>query len=274
MIKRIIVAIIGIPIVFLILVYWPPLVLAFLISAICGLAAFELLRVAMPFSGNIRLFIYTIATAALIPIGTYFDVNSPVIMVALLGLLSLVLIECIIRYNTERQYPIAYVFLSLFGGILIPFLLSTILNLRLMEHGRLLVFLPAICAFATDGGAYFIGKFFGKRKAFPNVSPKKTVEGCIGGIIIGTLGLALYSVAIINISALFFVNYSGLLIFGLAGAVACILGDLAFSLIKREFNAKDFGDILPGHGGILDRFDSMVFAAPTIFLLQWAMPLF
>jgi phosphatidate cytidylyltransferase len=274
MVKRIIVAIIGIPIIFLILVYWPPLVLAILISAICALAAYELLEVAVPFKGNKRLFVYTIATAALIPIGSYLDINSPVIMVALLALLSLVLIEAIIRYNTERQYPIVYIYLAMFGGIMIPYLLSTILNLRLMEHGRLLVFLPAISAFMTDAGAYFVGKFFGKRKAFPNVSPNKTVEGCIGGIIIGTLGLVLYGVAIINISALEFVNYLGLVVFGLVGAIACVLGDLAFSLIKREFKNKDFGNLLPGHGGILDRFDSMIFAAPTIYLLQWAMPLF
>jgi phosphatidate cytidylyltransferase len=163
---------------------------------------------------------------------------------------------------------------ALFGGLLIPYLFATIINLRLMDHGRILVMLPVICAFATDAGAYFVGVLLGKNKPFPRISPNKTLEGYIGGIIIGTLSLTLYGAGIILFTSIEFINFVALLIYGFLGAAICELGDLAFSLMKRELKVKDFGNLLPGHGGILDRFDSMVFTAPAIFTLVLVIPVF
>ena len=126
----------------------------------------------------------------------------------------------------------------------------------------------------TDGGAYFTGKLIGKHKPFPNISPSKTTEGCIGGIVIGTLSLIIYGIAIEHFSSIEDVNYLALVIYGIIGSIICVFGDLAFSLVKREFNIKDFGQLLPGHGGVLDRFDSMIFTAPAIYLLVLVIPLF
>ena len=273
MIKRIIVAVVGLPLVFLILFYFPPIVLSIGISIVCALIVYELLHAVMSFKGNVRLFIYTMISAASIPLGIFFGLSYIVIPIAFLALLSLAFLEAIIRFGTDRHYPISHILLAFFAGLLIPYLISTLVVLRVMPHGRFLVLVPVICAFATDGGAYFVGVLFGKHKAFPQVSPNKTVEGCVGGIVFGTLALMIFGI-VINLTSLNFVNFWALLAYGLVGSVICQLGDLAFSLTKREFKIKDFGSFLPGHGGALDRFDSMIFTAPAIYLLVLLLPFF
>ena len=271
---RIISAVIALPIFLFILLFAPLYILAFTISIICSLMAYELLLAILPVKGNIRLFIYTVISAFIVPVGSYFNISSFLFYFTLLTLMILVFIEAIMRYHTERQLPMMFILGALFGGLMIPYLLATLLNLRLMEHGKLLVLIPVICAFATDAGAYFTGVLLGKNKIFPRVSPNKTIEGCIGGVVIGTLFLMLYGVAIINLTSITYVNFMALLIYGMIGSVICQIGDLTFSLIKREFKVKDFGQLLPGHGGMLDRFDSMVFTAPAMYLLVMTLPMF
>ena len=155
--------------------------------------------------------------------------------------------------------------------MLIPFLLSVLIYLRNMHEGRLFLLLPFVSAFATDAGAYFTGVLIGKKKALPLVSPGKTVEGFIGGLVIGTVLMLLFG-AVIILTTLYDVRFGALAIYGIIGAAVTELGDLAFSMIKREFQIKDYGKLLPGHGGMLDRFDSMVFTAPAIYLLVNVIP--
>jgi phosphatidate cytidylyltransferase len=120
-------------------------------------------------------------------------------------------------------------------------------------------------AWMCDTGAYFSGVFFGKKKLCPEISPKKTVEGTVGG--------AIAVLAFVNILGLMFkfilglkVNFVTLSILSIFGAPLAILGDLCFSIIKRTAKVKDFGDIMPGHGGVLDRFDSVIFTAPYVYV--------
>ena len=270
---RVIVAIAAIPILILILVYFPPYILTGAASLISALISFELIRAISPSKGNLRPIIYTIIAALIIPFGAYFDINSFLVPVVLLILMCLVFIEAIVTYNTEKQYPFILVLASLFGGILIPYLLSSVIYLRVLDNGRYLVLLPIICAFITDAGAYFTGTICGKHKAFPQVSPNKTIEGCIGGIVLGTLSLPIYGLILINFMSFEISNFWVLFVYGFFGAIICELGDLAFSLVKREFKIKDYGKLLPGHGGALDRFDSMIFTAPAIYLLFLVLPL-
>ena len=272
--KRIIVAVALLPLAFVILFYLPPYVLAASLSIICALAAFELIHAAAGVKGNLRICIFALAVAALIPIGEYFNLNALIITTAMLTLMSLAFIEAIAGFknNGEPSLTFTQILFILFGSLLIPYLLSTILILRLTYAGRLLVLLPVISAFVTDAGAYFVGSFLGKHKAFPLVSPKKTVEGCIGGIVFGTAAIVLCGVVIECFATQYFVNYWALLLYGGLGSVMSVLGDFAFSLIKRELDIKDFGRLLPEHGGALDRFDSMIFTAPTIYLLVIALP--
>lgn len=133
--------------------------------------------------------------------------------------------------------------------------------------GALFIFL---CAWTTDTGAYFFGRSLGRHKLIPKVSPKKTVEGSLGGILCCVLCNIIYVLIlnfVFNIET-FKLNILGiteLVIFAAAASVIAQIGDLAASAIKRDFGVKDFGKIFPGHGGILDRFDSVVFLAPFVF---------
>lgn len=127
----------------------------------------------------------------------------------------------------------------------------------------------------ADAGAYFGGSLFGKRKLCPNISPKKTVEGAVSGVVIGTL-LSLL-VGVIFTEFIFqngeSVNYLLLAVYGFVGALVSIIGDLSFSLIKRSCGIKDFGNLIPGHGGMLDRFDSVIFSAPLLLIFNLYFPI-
>lgn len=141
---------------------------------------------------------------------------------------------------------------------------SCIVLLRDVPHvGRFLFLIPFIFAWVTDTFAYFCGRLFGKHKLIPNVSPKKTVEGAIGGVVFCALTTVLYGFIL---GHFFHVtpNYPVLIIGGLLISVVSQIGDLVMSAIKREHDLKDYGKILPGHGGLLDRFDSSI--AVTVLL--------
>jgi phosphatidate cytidylyltransferase len=137
-----------------------------------------------------------------------------------------------------------------------------------MKIGKFVVLVPFAVAFINDAGAYFAGLYFGKHKLAPVLSPNKTIEGVIGGIIASVFSMVLY--AVILQLADFRVSYGLAVLYGLLGAIAGAFGDLCFSVIKRQTGIKDYGKLMPGHGGILDRFDSMMTVAPLMeILLLW-----
>lgn len=133
---------------------------------------------------------------------------------------------------------------------------------RFSENGLLLIFFILILVWATDSGAYFAGKRFGKRKLWPEISPKKTIEGSLGGT-----ALALVIGAIYAFFVPVFASWVTTLLFMLVVSLTGQLGDLVESAFKRHYSVKDSGQVLPGHGGILDRFDSLIFVMPIIYLL-------
>ena len=268
--ERIIVAAVCLPFIFIVLFFLPCYIMTALVALVCAISAYEL-QTAIGGKGNERICIYAVFSAALVPVGAYFDITMLVFSAVTLILMGLMFVEAIIAFRTKRQLSFARILITLFGGTLIPLMLSSLVFLKNMPGGHLLVLMPVISAFVTDAGAYFIGIFFGKRRAFPLVSPKKTVEGCIGGLAIGSAAMVIYGVILV------FTTYHGvvfwaLILYGFIGGVFTELGDLSFSLIKREYNIKDYGSLLPGHGGMLDRFDSMVFTAPAIYLLVSVIP--
>ena len=120
----------------------------------------------------------------------------------------------------------------------------------------------------ADGGAYFVGSFLGKRKLCPKISPKKTVEGAIGGVLFGIITPIIVTLIFQTFYFDFSVkmNYIPMLVIGLIATVFSIVGDLSFSLIKRSCHVKDYGALIPGHGGVLDRFDSVIFSTPVIYI--------
>lgn len=156
----------------------------------------------------------------------------------------------------------------MFVSIVITCFLSNIILLRRIEnHGLFFMILVIVCyAWATDVFAYLVGMCIGKHKLIPKISPKKTIEGSLGGIvfslIISLLAMYIYQ----NITGCT-VNYAIVVIYTLLCSVIGQIGDLSFSYIKRSYEIKDFGNLLPGHGGVLDRLDSLIFLAPFFYML-------
>ena len=263
--ERMLVAAIFVPVFFVILFFLPPVVLGVVMALICAVASYELIQ-AVNKTQNKRVFVYAALSSAAIPLGVLFGYGFMVFQIALISLMTVMFVEAAVAFKTDKEISFAAVSETLFAGVIIPYLLSGLVGLKVMPEGRFLVLLPIVVAFLTDAGAYFVGVFLGKRKAVPLISPKKTVEGYIGGIVVGVACVLLYGVLIGKVTD-YTVNFLPLFAIGLVGSAITELGDLAFSLVKRQYNIKDYGRIFPGHGGMLDRFDSMIFAAPVVYII-------
>ncbi len=170
------------------------------------------------------------------------------------------------------NYPkvnINNVAISLLGVVYIPVMFSYVYQIRMLENGLYLVWFVFITAFATDTFAYFTGVFLGKHKLIPHLSPNKTIEGSVGGIlgcVILCVAFGVFLLTNVQINA----TTNVLLVAGLVGLLCSIFaqfGDLTASSIKRLTGVKDFGNLIPGHGGVLDRFDSILFTAPILFIV-------
>lgn len=162
--------------------------------------------------------------------------------------------------------------ICLLSGVVMPFMLGALVRIVVMEQGRFLVYIPFIVAFFSDTGAYFVGVFFGKHKMAPVISPKKSWEGFFGGIATAMLGMVLFCL-VLQFGFDFRVNYWAAIFYGLLGALGGVFGDLSLSVIKRQTGIKDYGNLIPGHGGILDRFDSVMITAPLVEVLLLLLPI-
>lgn len=272
--KRILVAVIFVPILLAIMLFLPPVVWTAAVAFISAMAAYELLRAAGEGKLTAPMQAVTILSAILIPLSCWLGMGTAVVSVCAFVVMA-VSFWCAIRAYDEGGIPIGFyhVLLTLFGGVLIPLGLSSLVVLKCMEQGKYLVLLAVILAFITDGGAYFAGVFLGRHRGITKVSPNKSVEGYLGGFAVGVLFAVLYGVVIGAITGQA-VNYLSLALCGLAGALATELGDLVFSFIKRQYGVKDYGHLLPGHGGMLDRFDSMIFCGPVVLFIIQCLPVF
>ncbi len=265
---RIIAAVVLVPLL-LLLLFWAPVWLSALVAGfLSAIASYELLyRTGL--NKHIRLNIYSALMAFAVSMWSYFQWNYGIILLAVLCFYLLVFGEMMIAHLTLHIKDAALCFMS---GILIPFMLTSLVRILAMEQGRMLVCIPFVIAFMSDVGAYFIGVFFGKHKLCPRISPKKSVEGLIGGVLIGTLSLLLYG-WIVNTFFAAGTRYLPLLIYGVIGCLASAFGDLCLSVIKRQTGIKDYGNLIPGHGGVLDRLDSVLVAAPLTEALLLIFPM-
>ena len=271
--KRIAVAVVFVPLLFVILFFLPPVSLTVTVALIAGISSFELLR-SVKAAQNIGIYVTAAAAAALIQFGVWLEIGEVVFRTTLFVLTALLFLEAILAYHSEKKFTLSQIAVVLFGGAVIPYFLSTLISLRTLENGHLYVLLPFLVAFVSDGGAYFTGVFLGKHKMAPHISPKKTVEGCVGGLVSAAIAMVVYGLILQRTGLGLEVNIFIMALYGTLGSVVTQLGDLAFSLIKREYGVKDYGNLLPGHGGMLDRFDSMIFAAPAVYMLVLLLPAF
>lgn len=161
----------------------------------------------------------------------------------------------------NNKYNVISSSISITGFIYIVGFFSLLILIRDYNHGNMLIWLVFIIAWCSDTFAYYIGKNFGKKKLSPEVSKNKTIGGSLGGILGSVIGVLIwgYFNQYINF------EWYQLILFGVFGSIVTQIGDLSASLIKRYIGIKDYGNIMPGHGGILDRFDSILFAAPVVY---------
>ena len=265
---RIITSIITLPLLIVVLAVLPPIFTALLLMAMCAVAAYELLWTT-GYIRQIRLLIYTMAAA--VGTGLWSYLGSPHGW----GLAGILLFSCILfgeMLFSQAKLPFTKVALCFAGGLLVPYLLCSIVRLRVMENGGIYVLLPFAIAFMSDSCAYFVGLLLGKHKLAPNISPKKTVEGMFGGIAGAVLGMMIFGLVLMLCFNLR-VNFLFAIVYGVLGSLGSVMGDLTFSVIKRQTGIKDYGKVIPGHGGVLDRFDSMTVVAPLTEALLILIPI-
>ncbi len=270
--KRVIVALILAPIA--IAAAWlGDAALATLLSVVAGVAAWELCRMAHK-TGVATLDGLTIALAASLPLlshGIRLSVLRPSPAWFAVALLLLMTVTIFARRLDQR--PLAVAAASLFIVMYTGGMLSFAYDLRYHNYaigrvGQCLVLLfPVLLTWASDVGAYFVGRLIGRTKLMPSVSPAKTVEGSLGGIALSVAMAWLYVRYLMVPQGQLGLSPSGIVAFGVLIAAAAQLGDLFESLLKREAAVKDSSNLLPGHGGFLDRVDSLLFVLPVAALL-------
>ena len=235
-----------------------------LLGAMCiisWIGMFELYRIfhvekhPAGFLGYIAAFAYYASLRFALPMESLFIPTA---------LLLALLVVFVMKYPDLKSDQMMAVF---FGFFYVALMLSCIYRTRMLVHGEYLVWLILLCSWGSDTCAYCVGVLFGKHKMSPVLSPKKSVEGAVGGVVGAMLLTVIYAM----------VFHEGLQIpperiwvlapIAGAGALISMVGDLAASAFKRFYDIKDYGTLIPGHGGILDRFDSVIITAPIIYYL-------
>ncbi len=268
MVQRIMVAVVCIPLILFIFFGLPPIFVPVMFSALSMIAVHEVLW-STGFVKHARISGYSIVFSGLVPFWVYFGAPDRPFLCGILCYVTLVFVEALASHYTVTLEKMGGAF---FFAVMIPYFLSSFVRISAIpELGRYYLLLPLVSAFLSDACALFAGMAFGKHKLAPELSPKKTVEGAVGGFLGAIVCCCLYGALLQGVGKLQ-VNYLFLAIYGALGSVISQIGDLSFSYIKRQYGLKDFGNILPGHGGVLDRFDSVIFCAPLTELLIWLLP--
>jgi phosphatidate cytidylyltransferase len=269
--KRVLFALVGAPLT-IALIYSGGWILATALGVIAALGAWELYRMTAA-AGNEPMDTAGIVIAATIPLmvhATYLGVFRVTTTVAVMIFLALT--GGVIWARGTARKPLVSLALTV-AGIIYPALVTYMYPIRYHDYavgplaGTVLLMLPIALTWATDTGAYFVGRSIGRHKLIPSVSPAKTVEGAIGGVAVAVLAAWLYVMFLLKPFAQLSMLPAGLTVFAIIIAVVAQIGDLAESLFKRDAGVKDSSKLLPGHGGILDRFDSLLFVLPVAYVL-------
>jgi phosphatidate cytidylyltransferase len=282
--KRVVVGVLGAPVVVAIMVAGGAS-LAALLAVVSAVAAWEFYRIARA-GGQRPMGDAGVVLAGLLPLGVhahFLGLWTPPL--TLLALLVIGLLAAAIWTRGVGGQPLGAAAVTLFGVLYTGGTLSYGYALRYHHYafadatlpwgglvvpaGGLLLLLPLLVTWASDIGAYAVGRTMGRHKLIPSVSPGKTVEGALGGVVFSVLVAWAYTTLLLQPAAQLGFKWApwGIIAFGAVVSVAAQLGDLAESLLKREAGVKDSSRILPGHGGVLDRFDSLFFVFPVAFLL-------
>lgn len=236
-------------------------------SALCAVGAWELTynTKLVPYP---RLVIYTCLVAFMVPLWSYFGMLVMWGDMLVIGFMILLFMELMLSKGKLRFEKICICF---FSGMIMPYALAGIVRLRVMDYGKYIVAVPFIVAFVSDTGAYFAGHRFGRHKLAPSVSPNKTLEGALGGLASVYLGMAVF-LLIVSYVADVQANFLSAFLIATLGFAADVFGDLCMSAIKRQTGIKDYGIIFPGHGGVMDRFDSLITVVLVVEIIHRIIP--
>lgn len=260
--QRLIVAAVGIPVLLLILLAAPVWATAAMCALLSAVGCYELMH-AVGGEEWKRLAPLTVASGALAFCAGHGIIDGMALMAWVFLTVVYVFATAIVTHGKPGAVSFKTDMAGLFGALALPLGFASLAMLR--DLSAAVVLAPFIGAFMSDTGAFFAGRSFGKRKLAPAVSPNKTVAGCIGGFVGSIVGMAIFHLVVKTWFQLD-LGWGNILIMGVMGSLFGQLGDLSFSVIKREFGIKDYGTIFPGHGGVLDRFDSVLFVAPAYLL--------
>ena len=260
--KRIASALLGFPVVVAILVLANQYIVDIVIGAVALIAMNEFYNAVAKESKPVRWIGYlsciSIAFIHIIPI----DYLSMLILLVIPGIILLLFLHVIFSNMKINFKDIAY---TLFGIFYIALFIMFLALIRGMENGKALIWYVFFSAWATDVFAYFVGKYLGKHK-FSQISPKKTIEGCIGGTLGAVIVILIYTYCI-NKFLNFEYSYLYAALITIVLSIISQIGDFAASTIKRYVDIKDYSELIPGHGGMLDRIDSLLFIAPFAYTL-------
>lgn len=244
----------------LIITFAPPLIFSL---ALCGVSIVVLREITVTFKHGKKPYVlladYIVALALMITGLVQKEMGGAMYLILMLYVIALLTIAIVRNQEVSFQDVCA----SLFAVLYAVLFLMPLSFIRQMDNGLALVFLAFVGAWIPDTAAYFAGSFLGKHKLIEAISPNKTVEGSVGAIVGSVVGFLIYGAVL---SALgYVVNYFLLIVLALLCGVVAQLGDLSASLMKRAYQAKDFGNLIPGHGGLLDRVDSLLFITPLVY---------
>jgi len=256
--KRIITAVIGLPILFALLILgnWDLFAAVFLLSNVGMYEYCKALN--QKLENKISFLLMFVLSSAMI-----FVIKWDLFIALPMMCLALTVIFCfeIFSKNADAMRAISCVFALLY----VPVSFSFLLLFEAIQNGQYFLWMIFIIAFITDTFAYFTGRALKGPKLAPAISPKKTRSGAIGGLIFAAIAMLIYGI-VLHFSFQFTLPYYLYILVGVVASITGQCGDLAASMIKRKMEIKDFGKILPGHGGILDRFDSILFIIPVVFV--------
>ncbi len=266
--KRVITAAILLPLLLVVVLVLPKVYTGVLFGIMAAIGAYELMK-GTGLVQQTRLIAYAMVMAFLTAVPCSLPYLTLLWKPVLLVFICLLFAELLL---SKTKLPFEKVAVTFLAGAVIPYFFTALVRLHGLPYGRYYIILPFVIAFLSDTGAYFAGRAFGKRKLAPIISPNKTVEGVYGGVIGAVLGVVVYCL-VLQFAFDFSVNYWYVPIYGILGSLGAVFGDLSFSAVKRQTGIKDYGNLIPGHGGILDRFDSMIVVAPITEALMLCLPL-
>ena len=256
--RRIYSALVFVPLFYLLVRYGPPVLFSFFVTAVSLLALWEFYGMSFPIQGHRISMIVGVSLLLVVLIPIQFLEKTGIISlltVMIFGALILLMMNV-----TSGNHLIPPHLIFPFGALYIGVGLGHFLLIRNLAEGDLLVFFVILVTWAADTAAYYTGKTMGRRPLAPRLSPKKTVEGFVGGL--------LGAVFVAGLSHFWFFPFLTLVecvIIGVLLAILGLLGDLAESYFKRNSGVKDSGTLIPGHGGVLDRLDSLLFTGPAFY---------